>query len=93
MAQLDVLVADDEGDPLVGYPVTAVHDPDPDTCTAGETYNLGATDASGYVRASLPFGTWRVQVTLPSGVREADPVPVLAPNTGVPAVVQIVEPD
>jgi prepilin-type N-terminal cleavage/methylation domain-containing protein len=91
MAQIDVLVTDDEGDPLVGYPVTAVHDPDPDTCTAGETYDLGATDSSGYVRASLPFGTWRLQATLPGGPRED--LEVLAPNTGATALSRIVDPD
>jgi hypothetical protein len=92
MAQIDVLVTDDEGDPLVGYPVTAVHDPDPDTCTAGETYDLGATDASGYVRAALPFGTWRLQAaTLPGGPQED--LEVLAPNTGTPALSRIVDPD
>jgi prepilin-type N-terminal cleavage/methylation domain-containing protein len=91
LAELDVLVTDDEGDALVGYPVRAVHDPDPDTCTSGETYDLGSTDASGYVRVSLPFGTWRLQATGPSGPRED--LEVLAPNTGVPALSRIVDPD
>jgi prepilin-type N-terminal cleavage/methylation domain-containing protein len=89
MSSVDVRFTDASGNPLAGYVVRAVHDSDPDTCTAGEAYDLGATDASGYVRAALPFGTWRFQAAGPGGPVER--VQGLSPNTGTPASVQITD--
>jgi prepilin-type N-terminal cleavage/methylation domain-containing protein len=50
--------------PRSGVAVTAVHDP-LDGCQDGETYPLGDTDAGGVVRASLPAGLWRFEITDP----------------------------
>lgn len=54
------------GLPLAGVTVIASHPADtaPQGCSTARSYQLpGTTDASGVVRASLPYGTWRLAVS------------------------------
>lgn len=54
------------GNALSGVAVVAAHPADtvPQGCSATRTYTLpGTTDSSGNLRASLPFGTWRLAVS------------------------------
>lgn len=60
LGRLDVVVLDLIGGPVAGATVRVVHGPD-NVC-AGESLVIGATDATGTVRAAVPFGTWSVQV-------------------------------
>lgn len=53
------------GSALVGVTVVATHPADtvPQGCSSVRTYALpGTTDGGGKVRASLPFGTWRLAI-------------------------------
>jgi hypothetical protein len=60
--------------PIPNVPVQASHAADA-SCPAGETFNLGVTDAGGQVLVALPYGTWTVLVNgVPSTV-------VLTPGT------------
>ena len=45
------------GVPVPGVAVTAVHD---STCTS--SFGVGTTDATGTVRAAVPFGRWQFRV-------------------------------
>ncbi|MDQ1666854.1 MAG: hypothetical protein QOH75_2885 [Actinomycetota bacterium] len=42
--------------------VRAVHAPDPASCTSGETYDAGVTDATGRAAFALPWGTWQLEL-------------------------------
>lgn len=86
MKSVDVLVTSG-GTPVPNASVQAYHDPD-NGCPQGSVLSLGTTDASGYVRVGLPFGTWRFQVQnrTPSG---SWPVPVLSPLTTDPQSVAV----
>lgn len=58
---VDVHVEDDTGVPLNGAVVVATHAPDAG-CGAGSVLTLGVTDASGDLRAALPYGLWTFEV-------------------------------
>ncbi|GIU87959.1 MAG: hypothetical protein KatS3mg009_2474 [Acidimicrobiia bacterium] len=81
---LDVVVLDSLSLPVAGATVRVVHGAD-DACS-GEEHVVGTTDATGHVRASLPYGTWEVQVDgrVPAG---AWPDAVLDPRTPGPVAV------
>ena len=68
MAQVSVRVQTLLAIPVAGAVVTATHDDggtaDPQ-CPAGETYTLPATDATGTVNASMPWGKWKFSTALP----------------------------
>jgi prepilin-type N-terminal cleavage/methylation domain-containing protein len=65
LPEVTVLVEQDMGDgtftPVEGAAVSASHDPDAG-CPAGESYSIGATDASGSLVFALPYGQWNVTV-------------------------------
>jgi hypothetical protein len=74
-----VIVEQDMGDgtftPVVGAPVSASHAPDA-SCTSGESYAIGATDAAGQLFFALPYGTWTVTVNgTPTTVMLSDTAP------------------
>lgn len=83
---LDVVVLDSLSLPVAGATVRVVHGAD-DACS-GEEHVVGTTDATGQVRASLPYGTWEVQVDgrVPAG---AWPDAVLDPRTPGPVAVTV----
>jgi hypothetical protein len=65
MPEIRVVVEHDIGGgtmaPVPGQPVQAVHAADA-SCTAGETYSVGSTDAAGELVFALPYGTWDILV-------------------------------
>ena len=62
--------------PVAGAIVTASHAADA-SCTTGESYALGTTDAFGQLLVALPYGTWSVSV---NGI----PYPAVLPAGGTP---------
>ncbi len=68
MAQVSVRVQTLLSLPVSGAVVTVTHDPGSGTdagCPTGETYTLPATDATGTVDVSLPWGKWKFTTALP----------------------------
>ena len=49
---IEIYKEDEEGSPLAGAVFTAVNQ------STGASYTIGPTDANGYARASVPFGTY-----------------------------------
>ncbi len=69
---LDVTVLDGSNLPVAGASITAIHDDAASPCgsSLGSPPAIaftGTTDASGYLRISLPFGHWRIQASGPGG--------------------------
>jgi len=79
MAKVRVaVISDSTGAPVVGATVTTAH-AGTAICDLPESYSLGATDGSGVVKTSLPWGTWDFQV---SGYGLSYPVtPTFAPDS------------
>lgn len=75
---------------LQGVDVVAVHGSD-NGCPAGESYDLGPTDATGIVTAALPYGTYTLQVT--GYTASGSPAAVLDPTgaTSTPSVTVAVQ--
>ncbi|MGE0817452.1 MAG: carboxypeptidase regulatory-like domain-containing protein [Candidatus Nanopelagicales bacterium] len=73
-----VVVSDATGSPVPDATVSAAHAGDA-VCDFPESYSLGTTDAGGRLKASLPWGTWDLQV---AGYGLVYPVtPTFAPSS------------
>ena len=67
--------------------IRAVHGAD-QGCPSGETYLLGTTTSSGNLKASLPWGTWRIEAVgaSPTG---SWPTVTLSPTNRDPVTVTL----
>jgi prepilin-type N-terminal cleavage/methylation domain-containing protein len=94
LLSVDVTVNRVSGNPVQNATVTAVHDPDPNSCTTGDSLILGPlqlTNGSGTVRVALPYGTWHFTATAPLPVGTMTPLGnwttvTLAPGTPLSTV-------
>lgn len=78
MAKLRVAVLTTLGSAVPGAQVQASHAGSA-TCDVAESYNIGATDGGGTLRASLPWGTW--DFTVPGRTVVSPVTPTFDPTT------------
>ena len=73
------------GAPLNGATLTAIHDPDTNSCTGGDSLPVpgttGTGNLAGVLLASLPYGNWRFNVTGPGGLSGTTGYVTLTPST------------
>ncbi|SDQ46777.1 prepilin-type N-terminal cleavage/methylation domain-containing protein [Quadrisphaera sp. DSM 44207] len=87
-ALVDVVVKRADGQPAVGVQVRATHPAQTGGrgCTSGETHVLGTTDATGTVRATMPYGAgW----TFTAGTSTTGTIQTLEPSATYPLTVAV----
>lgn len=65
LASVELEIVRANGDPDEDEQVRLVHDPDPTSCTTGETLTYATSavsDSNGRLKVAMPLGRWRVEV-------------------------------
>jgi hypothetical protein len=67
LAPVDITARNSAVTVIAGGTVTATSQASPTCATADKTITLGVTNAAGLLKASLPWGTWRLSVKVGAG--------------------------